>query len=168
MNSCLYVIILMGGGGLYSFIDDFMNSHPNAGGLGVNWLIFGSSGHDSKPEGGVLENYTRCAEKNFYANHHIKTMCDPMKVLSAASAHFSLYFSKFYNLDENGNIVTNALTQEVHFEKIRINHYFCKSKEEYIKKRNRGMADNNSLRPMKDFINHDRNECEDTEILNHI
>ena len=145
-----------------------MNSHPNAGGLGVNWLIFGSSGHDSKPEGGVLENYTRCAEKNFYANHHIKTICDPMKVLSAASAHFSLYFSKFYNLDENGNIVTNALTQEVHFEKIRINHYFCKSKEEYIKKRNRGMADNNSLRPMKDFINHDRNECEDTEILNHI
>ncbi|MBQ7733401.1 MAG: glycosyltransferase family 2 protein, partial [Synergistaceae bacterium] len=66
-------------GGLYSFVDDFMKSHPNAGGLGVNWLIFGSSGHETKPEGGVLKNFTRCAEKNFRANHHIKTICDPMK-----------------------------------------------------------------------------------------
>ena len=40
---------------LYEFIDEFMKSHKHAGGIGANWLLFGSSGHETKPVGGVLE-----------------------------------------------------------------------------------------------------------------
>ena len=148
-----------------------MNEHPNAGGIGVNWLVFGSNGHESKPEGGVLENFTRCAEKDFSSNHYIKTICDPMKVLSVFDAHTLLYYKNFRNLDENGNpigqIVNLSLTKSVNFDKIRINHYFTKSKQEFMQKRARGRAYNGGIRPIENFYDHDRNEVLDIEILSH-
>lgn len=73
-----------GVGNLYSFVDKFMASHPNAGGLAVNWCIFGSNGHKTKPDGGVLENYTKRAQDNFSAHEVIKTICDPAKVFNIA------------------------------------------------------------------------------------
>ena len=162
----------MGGGGLsnlYEFVDEFMTSHPNAGGLAVNWCIFGSSGHITKPEGGVLENYTMRAEDDFPANQHIKTICDPTKVFFYGHVHFPTYRRGFHNLDEDGRIVRGPITEQVHFSKIRVNHYFSKSLEEYQEKRIRGMADHLSgMRPMSDFTDHDRNEVHDTEILSHV
>ena len=165
---CLYVILRGGGiGSLYRFIDEFMTSHPNAGGIGVNWCVFGSNGHTTKPEGGVLENYTMRAEDDFFPNRHIKTICDPSRVISV-STHYPTYVRGFYNLDENGEKIDGPLTQAVHFSKIRINHYFTKSREEFMLKRNRGMADNNGIRNVSDFDSHDQNVIHDTEILSHI
>lgn len=152
---------------LYNFIDNFMTHHKNAGGLGVNWLIFGSNGHETKPAGGVLKNFTRCAVKDFGPNHHIKTICDPLKVLSC-STHFTIYYYNFYSLDENGKIIIGPTSESVNFDKIRINHYFTKSKQELIQKCARGMADNNGIRRVQDTASHDRNEILDTEILSHI
>ncbi|MBQ7665183.1 MAG: hypothetical protein IJS42_00545 [Synergistaceae bacterium] len=144
-----------------------MKSHPNAGGLGVNWLIFGSSGYKTKPEGGVLENYTMCAEKNFRPNYHIKTICDPLKVLCLVNPHFAIYRRGFHTLTENGEIVEGYLTRTVSFEKIRINHYFSKSKEEFMEKRERGTG-LATKRPIDDFYGHDQNVICDTEILSRI
>ena len=154
-------------GALYKFVDDFMNKHKNAGGIGANWLVFGSSGHETKPAGGVLENYTRCAEKDFGAHHLIKTICDPLKVF-ACSVHFCVYYGGFYTLSENGEIVNRAESQTINFDKIRINHYFMKSKQEFVQKIMRGMADNKVIRNIQDFYCMDRNEALDTEILSHI
>ena len=151
---------------IYEFVDDFMTQHKNAGGIGVNWLVFGSNGHETKPEGGVLKNFTRCAEKDFGSNHLIKTICDPMKVLNSTT-HYVIYYRGFYTLNENGEIIDGPTSKTVNFEKIRINHYFTKSKQEFIQKRARGMADNNGIRPIENFYAHDKNEVLDTEILSH-
>lgn len=168
MNLCLCVNYRTGGGdyNLYNFVDKFMSEHKNAGGIGINWLIFGSSGHETKPEGGVLENYLMCAEKNFPRNCHIKTICDPLKVLSWPIAHDPFFRKGFVNLDENGRIIEGPLSQEVHFEYIRINHYHTKSKEEYAEKVKRGRVDL-QYNPMdvKNFSSHDQNLVRDTEIL---
>ena len=154
---------------LYEFVDEFMKAHEKAGGIGVNWLIFGSSGHETKPVGGVLENYLMCAEKDFQKNLHIKTICDPQKVLCFLNPHLPIYIRSYHNFNENGGIIRDAITDKVSFSKIRINHYYCKSKEEYIIKKNRGLADNkNNIRKMSDFYDHDQNIIKDTEILSHI
>ena len=143
-----------------------MAFHPNAGGLAVNWCIFGSSGHITKPEGGILENYIMRSEDDFKYNLHIKTICDPQKVYSYAHCHFPQYRIGFHNLDENGNIVRGPFTSKVNFEKIRINHYFGKSREEYIAKRDRGRADTGGMYPsMEQFDLYDQNAVRDTEIL---
>ena len=161
-----------GGGGhcdLVTFMDDFMAAHPNAGGIGINWLIFGSSHHEKRPAGGVLENFTMCAERNFFVNHHIKTICDPAKAI-AATGHYSIYSRGFHNLNENGEILSGALADQVHFDKIRINHYFTKSKEEYIAiKMERGeVATGVTRKKIEPFYDHDRNEVIDTEIISRI
>ena len=150
---------------LYDFVDDFMKSHENAGGLAVHWCIFGSNGHITKPEGGVLENYTMRSEKDFEHNIYIKTICDPLKVRYYPDPHFPIYFAGFYNLNENGEILRGSVSKRIICSKIRINHYFSKSKEEYIAKKNRGKADRDDLRPMDEFYVHDQNVIHDTEIL---
>lgn len=150
---------------LYDFVDDFMKSHENAGGLAVNWCIFGSNGHITKPEGGVLENYTMRSEDNFKYNLHIKTICDPQKVLYYGHCHFPTYRKGFFNLDENGNIVNGPFTSNITFSKIRINHYYTKSREEYTAKISRGRADALLVNDMSNFYENDQNVIHDTEIL---
>lgn len=156
------------GKNLYEFIDEFMRAHPNAGGLGANWLIFGSSGHETKPAGGVLKNFVMCAEKDFSVNHHVKTICDPQKVLCFLSPHCPNYIRGYCELDENGEVIKGSLTDEVSFDKIRVNHYWSKSKEEFLKKQARGRPDGGIIRGMDDFYAHDQNIIKDTEILSHI
>ena len=153
---------------LYEFVDRFMSSHKEAGGLAVNWCVFGSSGHITKPEGGVLENYTMRAEDDFAINLHIKTICDPSKTMCFAHVHYPNYRRGFCNFGENGEKVFGPFTKEVHFENIRINHYLTKSKEEYIAKRKRGCADENQVRDMSEFYQYERYEVNDTEILSHM
>lgn len=144
-----------------------MAAHSNAGGIGINGLIFGSSHHETKPAGGILENFTTCSGKDFGYNRFLKTISDPVRAL----AHFvhSPVFRRGYDLvNENGETLTSMETQicrDLHTDKIRFNHYFTKSKEEFIAKRNRGKADRFDIRPMSEFDIFDRNECTDTEIL---
>lgn len=152
---------------LYEFVDRFMSSHKDTGGLAVNWCVFGSSGHLTKPEGGVLENYTMRAEDDFPINLHIKTICDPAKTMCFNTVHYPTYRRGFYNFDEEGNIVPGAFTEKVHIKRIRINHYFTKSREEFMAKRARGMADNLDIRSVDDFARHDQNIVVDREILSH-
>lgn len=146
-----------------------MNAHKNAGGIAVNWLVFGSSGHETRPEGGVLENFVMCSDKDFRHNHIIKTICDPLKIISMSQVHFPVYRRGYYGLNENGEIVTGSISREVHFSRIRINHYYTKSKEEFMAKIKRGRADlfvND--RTLKDFYDYDQNKIKDTEILERI
>ena len=72
-------------------------------------------------------------------------------------------------LNENGDILDGS-QREVHFDKIRINHYFCKSLEEYTTiKMGRGDVFWGELqKKIPAFHAHDRNEFTDTEILSHI
>ena len=144
-----------------------MTSHPNAGGLAINWCMFGSNGHEKRPAGGVLENFTRRAEDNFSCNRHVKTICDPAKTL-AIKVHYPLCYRGFHNLNENGEIIYTYASESVCFSKIRINHYFTKSLEEYIIKRNRGRATTKDIRSMRDFEAFDQNVILDTEILSHM
>ena len=152
---------------LYEFVDNFMKSHKNAGGLAVNWCIFGSGGHITKPEGGLLENYTMRAEDDFPVNLHIKTICDTVRTMCFNHVHYPIYRRGFYNFDEESNIVPGAFTERVRLKRIRINHYFTKSREEFMAKRARGMADNLGIRSVDDFAHHDKNIVVDREILSH-
>ncbi len=52
--------------------------------------------------------------------------------------------------------------------KICVNHYFTKSKEEFIIKCNRGRADLTSVRDMTYFYKYDKNDVYDDEILNYM
>jgi hypothetical protein len=111
-------------------------------GVGVNWAVFGTSGHRTRPPGLVTESYTRRSQE-WGANRHIKSVVDPLEVRAFCMPHFFMLRSG-PTVDERGRPITGppfSHTDEVSFERLRVNHYATKSEEEYRAKLARGPAD---------------------------
>jgi hypothetical protein len=122
-------------------VPDLMREYERWPGVGVNWAVYGSSGHSSPPPGLVTESYLRRAEAG--PNVHIKTIADPRRVRSITSPHFCK-FDEGLAVDENQRPITGppySMTGEVSFARLRVNHYAIKSEEEYRRKLARGSAD---------------------------
>ena len=143
--------------------------------LGAGWVIFASSGHQRKPEGLTIESYLRCGERRFEAHRLIKSIVNPLQAFCPANTpHSFVLLSGPPAVDEN-RVPTDgpyrAQNSEWTINRIRLNHYFTRSREEWSnQKRPRGVAlyDPDSpdfIRPDEDFFKHDRNEIEDTTIL---
>ncbi|MBQ7215263.1 MAG: glycosyltransferase family 92 protein [Synergistaceae bacterium] len=154
---------------LYDFMNGFMKAHPKAGVLRIHWLMFGSSYHEKRPKGGVLKNFTMCAGKDFPSNCLTKFICDPLKIL-AAGVHSAMCRRGSYCMNEIGKIINEGVPNEVNFEQIRINHYFCKSIEEYkaIKMGRGDVTFGKTVKLMEAFHALNSNDFTDTEILSRI
>ena len=138
----------------------------------INWQCFGSNGQEkSDYSRGVLERFTRRASKdwtpNGMGNAHVKTIANLRKINFTYNSHYVNYFEGAYSINENCNVVDGPFNEPTTTEKMVINHYFTKSKEEYLIKHNRG--DVSTLRKdvylEEDFKNFDRNEEFDDGIL---
>ena len=162
-----------GGGGycsLPAFMDDFIAAYPDVGAIGVNLLYFGSSHYEKRPAGSVLKNFTMCSTKDFGWNRFLKTICDPFRTIMQ-SVQSPVCRIGYRFVDENGRsfeLMETQISRELHTDKIRINHYCTKSKEEFILKTERGDACYFGRRSLDSFDIFDRNEAIDTEILSHI
>src|SRR5580765_3145604 len=155
---------------------EFLGEWEQFPALGAGWAIFGSSGHKQKPDGLTIENYTRCAARDFETHRHIKSIVNPRQTLcSAFNPHcFFHYNTSNQAVDENG-VPTQGAFRGPHavwtVDKIRVNHYFTRSRAEWCaNKRPKGRADtptedSGHIRPDEDFTKHDRNEIEDSVIL---
>lgn len=141
-------------------IDDIMASDPLAGGLVVNWMIYGSSNIVEKQDGLVIETFLRRAETELEENKHYKTIVNPRKVFSFICPHYPMYLGKYYAVNEKLEKVTEEKITGS-YEKLRLNHYFTKSLSEYQKKKSRGMADRLDQREEDDFKRHDKNDVFD-------
>ena len=112
----------------------------------------------------MLDEYTYRAADSFKNHIAVKTIFNPRKVIVISNPHFPCYRHGVYNINENEHKFNGAVDYEVTYSKFRINHYFCKSRDEAIKKFNRGMADVDGKRNWDFFIEYDRNEVYDVEI----
>uniref|UniRef100_UPI0040250977 glycosyltransferase family 92 protein n=1 Tax=Candidatus Stercorousia sp. TaxID=3048886 RepID=UPI0040250977 len=131
-------------------IPDFLKDYEKYSGIGVNWVMFDSNGFKVKPSanGGLITcNYTRVSKNyNIKENCHIKSIVNPKKVKVVFHPHFCIFENKGFTVDENFKRVKDCFTAANSSKKIRINHYYSKSEEEYIKKTARGNADNANKR----------------------
>ena len=136
-------------------VQEVLADYEGYGGLNVSWRIFGSNGHQSKPDGYVTENYTRASPIDWYENTHTKAIVQPARVLQAGSnPHFCLYRGKYHAVSEDYKLLVNAWTPHC-ANKIQLNHYFLKSKSEFqikVAKPRADVADPNAKgRTMADF-----------------
>lgn len=148
---------------IFPFVNKVLKN-KKVGGLAVNWLIFGSSGYVNRPKGLVTDNYIYRANTNFNKNHHIKTIFNPRKVFYFSITHYPNYLPGYVAVDENLQRVSGAFSKNVNVKKIRINHYYCKSKQEYLMKRKRGAGDVLGKRRLSEFDEHDKNDVLDTSL----
>lgn len=150
---------------VYSIVDKYMTSNRHVGGLGINWLIFGSGGQKNKVDGLVTQRFYYRSKYSFNRNKHVKTICDPRKVAGILNPHTAQYRYGYYEINLSYKKMDSPFTEYNSNAPLRINHYFTKSKSEYISKKNRGEADSLNMRTMKDFKLHDRNEVFDDSMI---
>lgn len=133
-------------------LKEALSEFEGEAGVGVNWVSFGPSGHDKRPEGLVIQNYKETfKDKDHLFNRHIKSIVDPKKVESISSPHYCRYKGGRLAVDENHEPIGNgeygtkgerfAFTEHNSCEKLRINHYITKSYEDLRAKGKRGYPD---------------------------
>lgn len=143
--------------------------------VGVNWAVFGSSGHRTTPPGLVIESYLRRTDDPGI-NRHIKSIVNPRRVRAFCVPHFFMY-DEGLAVDERRRPITGppfSHTDGVSFERLRLNHYALKSEEEFRLKLARGPAD--SSIPKRDRFNETQlariarqyDDVEDRTILMHL
>lgn len=100
-------------------------------GLAVNWIYFGSNGHLERPEGGVLRNFTKRAA---VANRHVKSIVNPRRVIKYGNPHHWFYTGAELPVNTSRRRVFGSFSEPPAADVLRINHYYCKSKEEFMAK----------------------------------
>ena len=133
------------GNQLGELVDSLFGSFGRGvGGIAVNWRVYGPSGHEVRPDGLVLEEYLQREPNDYHGNGCIKTIANPRAILKYQHAHYPIYYAGYRNIDVDGHRVDGAWnfreTQEDPHT-LRINHYYTKSYEEFLKRRSRRVAD---------------------------
>ena len=137
-----------------------------AAGVSVNWAVYGSSCFERKPAGLVTENFLNRALPTHYSSYMVKTICNPRMIADCISPHYPLYKPGAYSVsDSDGRRQRCWFCHNVTYQRLRINHYFCKSREEYQRKHARGLADRAGKYQADNFTLHDLNDVHDESML---
>jgi hypothetical protein len=109
-------------------------------GVMVHWANFGPSGHETRPEGLVLEKYTLRAPDRYSFNRVCKCVVDPRRTvrMGADISPHSFEYTHGFAVDENFRRPMvekpGKRLESVSFSRLRINHYYMKSKEQWFAK----------------------------------
>jgi len=110
-------------------LDNFLRPYEEYGGLGVNWVPFGSSGVKLRPEKGVLSSYTRCTKTGATT---IKSFVVVNNTKAYASAHHFQYNGESFAVDVDCNRVNGTDTMQPLVDKIALHHYITRSFEDFV------------------------------------
>lgn len=162
-------------------VNEILDSQTQFAGLAVNIFWFGSNNLEKADYSkGVLERFTRRAPDDWVppipeiqnlpgGNAHVSSIVNPRKVHHFGSSHFAFYFDGYYAVNSNGKRVPAFYNNPPTLDKIVMNHYSVKSKEEYLKKINRGTADNKNNIYNSTMLNkYDQNGFFDDRILKYL
>jgi hypothetical protein len=117
-------------------INDLLEPYKEFGGLGINWRIFGTSGHLTKPEGLVRDNYMwrmpdNCGWILNGGSFHLKTIIRREFCQQVHHPHFCISIKPLVN--EDFQPYPDAWTDSSR-KKAVIHHYITKSIEEWDNK----------------------------------
>jgi hypothetical protein len=121
---------------------DVLADYAAAPALAVHWIMFSSSRHVLKPPGLVIENFTSCQHEG---NRHLKLVVDPRQTERMITAHHAAFRGERLAVTESGRTATGPYATPPSIARIRINHYWTKSVEEFLVHRvRRGPVDGNT------------------------
>ena len=124
----------------FPYIMDFLNTLPlDAGGLAINWEMFGANNQTKYEPKPLLLRFQRHESE---MNEHIKTIARVRDFKSSPNPH--LIHTRGWGhkvIDTNGNAVKGPFNPHKPNDKIVIFHIHVKSLEEYKERCKRGRAD---------------------------
>jgi hypothetical protein len=136
------------------------------GGVTANWQWFGSNNHVLRPDGLIIENYTKRASDEYVMHKGCKSIIQIKRWISSLSPHrfetdpdcVNEYYHPATGHWDNGVPCS--------VEHLRVNHYKVRSIEDWVQRQKRG--DCVIIQPapydVQRFKNEDRNDVEDTTI----
>lgn len=146
-------------------VSELIENHgKGASGVGVNWAIYGSSNFNTAPTGLITENFNHRGNNREVGNAHIKTICNPRRVSYYISPHYPLYKLGAYSIGDSGERLYVWFCDKREYKNIRINHYYTKSKEQYLRKISRGLGSTTREYLPNKFEENDLNEIEDNSM----
>ena len=111
--------------------NEYFNKNPNVAGFSIHWATFGASGqYKADYNTGVLERFLHRAATTFDHNKYVKTIVNP-RCVDFMHPHNASYFEEKFAVREDGSVVQLAGIEPALSNRISINHYRTKSKEEY-------------------------------------
>lgn len=140
--------------------DEILKDFPDADSLSINWRFYGSNFQDTADyTKGVLERFTRRSSE---INRGVKSISNPRRINYMTTPHYVIGFQGFEMVDSR-----DFESKEQLAEKIVVNHYYKKSREEYAKKVSRGDSCYNKIDWYKniEFSHEENNEIFDDSIL---
>jgi hypothetical protein len=114
-------------------VRELLSKYESFGGLGIPWSMYGSSGHIKKPAGLVKDNYVWRTEDA--QPQYVKTIANTIFFKTMGDPHF--VYSTRPLVNEVFEPFEGSLTTSPR-QLCKLNHYFTRSYEEWIFKRNRG------------------------------
>lgn len=147
-------------------IKSVLSVKPNAAGIALNWCLYGNSGHKKRPKGLITESYIDRAKESNPMNHMIKTLCNPRMVRTYISPHYPQYRLGAISVDSTGQHRSKGwFCRDLTFKNIRLNHYYCKSEEDYKIKTSRGLGDRDGSYDLSKYEKMNFNEVHDESML---
>jgi hypothetical protein len=119
-----------------SRMSEVMRDYESFPGVAVGRAEFGPSGHETRPPGLVIENYTMRAPIRPDARGLVKSVVNPTRAVRCLGAHHFVYANGLA-VDENKRPITEAGGRApipTSIERLRINHYWSKSREDMRRK----------------------------------
>ena len=112
-------------------IPDYLDSFGNVPGVALHWYYFGSNGHRRRPDDWVIRAYTRRAEN---VNQHFKVFVRPEQVTRNRNSHNFYYRNARCAVREDDRRVFGSMASPGIANSAWINHYFVKSRQDYLEK----------------------------------
>ncbi len=141
-----------------------LSDDARVGAIGMNWALFGSSGHQQTEPALVTERFTMRAFQNQGVNRHIKTMVKSVCCRLMENPHKAQLSAGHYVYPDGAVMAfdpkhPDGMSERVCWAGLRVNHYVIKSYEEFkTRKQPRGRATTNSQRLDRFFTQHDLND----------
>ena len=143
-------------------INEFLIGYNQYPGVGVNWVMFGNNNLES-----VTDDYSlvkRFTKRQIGVDPHIKTI---LNLRHSRNVSMSVHNPNKPIVDSHLNEIDGPFNSKGNDEIIQLNHYFCKTKEEFKLKCERGRSDlKTHMRTMEEYEPSNKNECDDLTALN--
>lgn len=139
----------------------YLENFSYAQGIAVNWSIFGSSGYQVSQPGLTIETYLYRGKTDFDANRHIKSIVRPGSVKKYLNPHMFDIDGVYVDLAGRplDCEVPGIISGWPDHNGGKLNHYFSRSREDWLKKLRRGYRD--TRRNENDFNYYNCNDVYD-------
>lgn len=115
-----------------------------AGGLALNWVLFGSSGHKTRPRAGPLGSYTACVPRSHHESTHTKVIGSTAFLSDMGGTPHQAEFRPGATIvDADGAPTQTPKSDTARWDTVALYHYVLKSRAEFADKMGRGSGAGN-------------------------